>query len=189
MTIILDNINILPALGETLKIERYYSPVMLNIEPYDEVTLFMEWETNFFNDYTDSSASSSSFEYGNTDYTYNGEKKAISRLAAGSSVLTPHGINNFNNKLEKYIKDHPDEKDIDILKNLMEEIRDKPAISQNLGGFTTNLAAARFRSKGASPFLKTWSLVLGSGVQFLMTPSIINSFSLVRARYEPGLAA
>ncbi|MDD7515457.1 hypothetical protein [Ruminococcus flavefaciens] len=144
MTIILDNINILPALGETLKIERYYSPVMLNIEPYDEVTLFMEWETNFFNDYTDSSASSSSFEYGNTDYTYNGEKKAISRLAAGSSVLTPHGINNFNNKLEKYIKDHPDEKDIDILKNLMEEIRDKPAISQNLGGFTTNLAALRF---------------------------------------------
>ena len=144
MSIILDKVNILPALGETLEIERYYSPVMLNDKPYDEVTLFMEWETNFFNDYTDSSPSSSSFEYENTDYTYNGEKKDVSRLAAGSSVLTPHGINNLINKLEKFIEDHPDYKDKISLEKLKEKISNIPAISQNLGGFTTNLAALRF---------------------------------------------
>ena len=118
--------------------EKKYPPVMLNKKPDEEVLLFMEWQTQFFNDYTDSNHASSNFQYGQTDYKYKGTKQSIQRLCYGTSVLTPHGVCNLQDKLEKYVQNHPE---FDNIKQIIEHIRDIPAISQNLGGFTINLSS------------------------------------------------
>ncbi|WP_024858990.1 hypothetical protein [Ruminococcus albus] len=123
---------------------RKYSQVMVNREPYEEVSLFMEWESVFFNDYTDSTPSKSAFDYENTDYTYDGEKTQNYRLCMGTSVLTPYGVCNLENKLKKYIDDNFDAKDKDDIKDILDKIHDIPALSQSLGGFTINMAALKY---------------------------------------------
>ncbi len=121
--------------------DKKYPPVMLNTKPDEEVLLYMEWQTQFFNDYTDSNPVSSDFLYGQTDYKYKGTKQSIQRLCYGTSVLTPHGVCNLQDKLEKYIQNHPN---CDDIKTIIENIRDIPAISQNLGGFTINLSSLEY---------------------------------------------
>ena len=146
MTAMLDE-NILRAIDKKSNITRKYSQVMLNNNPNEEVILFMEWESVFHNNYTNSAPSSSSFIYGDTDYIYRGSKTENERWALGTSVLTPHGVCNLGDKLDKYIKSHPDgdwEKSIDELEKEAEDIKNTPVISQNLGGFTINLAALKY---------------------------------------------
>lgn len=142
MTVILDKINIIPRLGiSNLEIDRTTSEnmlkVMVNNTPKEEHALFMEWQTNFYNDYNDCDYDigdvRSSFEYGHTDYTYNGGIGDDLTKCFGWSVLTPHGVHNLEEKLIKY-----------GMEDLAGEIRDLPALSQNLGGFTINLLSLKY---------------------------------------------
>ena len=141
MTVLLDKNNSLPIIGNDIKDNREPPPEnnkMVNNNPNDELVLFMEWETGFYNNYKDcdyknGEAGSSTFEYDDTDYKYKGEKLDEFRQGFGLSLLTPHGISNFKSKLEKY-----------NLKELAEEIDGKSAVSQNLGGFTIDLTSLRY---------------------------------------------
>lgn len=143
MTVILDKTNIIPKLGiNNIKTDREPSEnmlkVMVNNDPKKEHTLFMEWQTNFYNDYDDCNydninESHSTFLHGHTDYTYSGEKRDDSTTCFGISVLTPHGVRNLEEKLKKYGMD-----------KIAEEIKGLPALSQNLGGFTINLSSLNY---------------------------------------------
>ena len=118
-----------------------YSPVMLNKNPNEETILFMSWKTKFYKNYNDDiSQTSSSFEYGNTAYTYIKDKIQIiateGRECTGKSVLTPHGVCNLKEKLNNYIENHPNDKE--ILKDIIPD--ELHTISQNLGGFTIDLS-------------------------------------------------
>ena len=127
MSVLLDNDNS----------EQSAESKMVNNNPNEELILFMGWKTNFYNNYKDSNytngeAGSSSFAYGDTDYKYNGKKLNDAREFFGQALLTPHGINNLRNKLQKY--------NIDLYK----ELDNIYAVSQNLGGFTIDLASLRY---------------------------------------------
>ena len=149
MTVLLDDKNLLPAIStpdEPISIndDRDPSPVMVNKNPYEEVALFMEWETLFHNNYVNSDASKSKLIYGETDFI-NDQGKNIDneRWCSGASVLTPHGICNLENKLTKYAA-HLSATDSDNnLGELAKNIKDVPVLSQNLGGFTFNLASLK----------------------------------------------
>lgn len=152
MTVLLDDKNLLPAISTpddpiSIDDDRVPSPVMINKNPDDEVVLFMEWESIFHNDYVNSNASHSLLNYGDTDYMYNGEKTENDRWCIGTSVLTPHGICNLEEKINKYADEHPDSdsnnNENEKLKNLANQIKDIPAVSQNLGGFTINLTSLK----------------------------------------------
>lgn len=158
MTLLLDKDLVNSAFGETIEIniDKHSFDVMVNTEPNKPVILFMEWETKFYNDYENSSAKLSSFEHGDTDYKYNfGEKGKDYQWCKGTSILTPHGVYNFEdklkkytNKLEEYYKSHQDRQDIkeliDDLNNIAKDTKNIPAISQNLGGFTIDLASLKY---------------------------------------------
>lgn len=142
MTVILDKINIIPKLGiSNLEIDRTTSEnmlkVMVNNTPKEEHTLFMEWEANFCHDYNDCNydigTTHSSFEYGHTDYTYNGEISDNLKKCFGLSVLTPHGVHNLEEKLRKY-----------GMGEIADDIKNLPALSQNLGGFTIALSSLKY---------------------------------------------
>ena len=143
MTVILDKINIIPKIGiNNIKTDGEPSEnmlkVMVNNDPKKEHTLFMEWQTNFYNDYDNCNydninESHSTFLHGHTDYTYSGEKRDDSTTCFGISVLTPHGVYNLEEKLKKYGMD-----------KIAEEIKGLPALSQNLGGFTINLSSLSY---------------------------------------------
>ena len=126
-----------------------YPLVMLNKDPYEETILFMSWKTDFYKDYTDISQTSSSFEYGDTDYhcikdklpsnLFTGDK--YKRECSGKSVLTPHGVCNLKKQLTKYFNNHQKDLDKNTLKEIIENLEQNiPTISQNLGGFTIDLS-------------------------------------------------
>lgn len=131
--------------------QRNPSPVIINKNPYEEVILFMEWELLFYNSYKNSIASDSKLEYGDTDFTNDKEKNTENeRWCIGSSVLTPHGICNLENKIRKYadyLSTTSDKKNlVELAKKINElakDIKDIPVLSQNLGGFTINLASLK----------------------------------------------
>lgn len=152
MTVLLDDKNLLPAISPpdapiSINDDREPSPVMVNKNPDDEVMLFMEWETQFHNDYVNSNASHSTLNYGDTDFSYNGKKTKNDRWCIGNSVLTPHGICNLEDKIKKYAEEHQNSdssnNENEELKKLADQIKDIPALSQNLGGFTINLASLK----------------------------------------------
>lgn len=144
MTVMLDE-NLRQAIGATNTITEKCSPIMVNTNPYEEVPLFMEWEAKFHNNYTDSTPSKSSLQYIDTDYTYNGLKNENGRWSIGTSLLTPHGAYNLGEKIEKYLQNHSDNswENLDNLKQLVKDIKNIPAISQNLGGFTASLSSLK----------------------------------------------
>ena len=129
--------------------KHYATNPIVNENPDDEVILLMEWGTNFFKNNETSSAISSLFDYGNTDYTYYGNKKNDAPTpCSGKAVLTPHGVYYFSKKIEKYIqspaKKGPDQPDKKILKEIADRMKDLPALSQNLGGFTIRLDSLKY---------------------------------------------
>ena len=142
MTVMLDQ-NLLNALGISLSITEKYSPIMVNTKPYDEELLFMEWMSKFHNNYTDSKPTSS-LQHGDTDYVYTGEKNERGRWSLGTSVLTPHGVCNLSDKINRFIKKHPNLPWDGDLKELEKNIREIPAISQNMAGFTINLSSLKY---------------------------------------------
>ena len=129
-----------------------YPPVMLNTKPDEEALLFMEWKTEFCNDYEDCIYDKSSeFKYGQGDYIYNGAMTTKSSSCSGISVLTPHGVCNLQDKLNKYSQKYPKDEEIN---QLIKNIKDIPAISQNLGGFTISLASLAYVFQLPIPYTK-----------------------------------
>ncbi|MDR1689990.1 MAG: hypothetical protein LBS21_15495 [Clostridiales bacterium] len=138
--LLLDSFNILPKLKLEPKINEKYSPVMINGNTLEAVTLLMHWETEFYPDYVGSNPENSVFKCGNTDYEYLGERMGGKKNCSGVTVLTPHGIYNLQDKLKKYLEytNSPE------AEALTEKIRDLAAVSQNLGGFNLSLTALKY---------------------------------------------
>jgi hypothetical protein len=114
-----------------------FSPSMINLDSNKNITLLMEWQSQFYQDYTDSDPKNSVFNYGETDYTYGGGKGVNASSAGGFSVITPHCIYTLSDTLKRYFALHPnpeiDEKIIDKIKGLQ-------AVSQALGGINAQLS-------------------------------------------------
>ncbi len=140
MALLLDSCNILPQLKITPKIHEKFSPIMINLNPTEQVTLLMQWESVVYPDYSGSAPENSSLEYGNTDYVYHGIMSERENSCEGVTVLTPHGIYNLQDKLKKYLEyaDSPE------AEALTEKIKDWSAVSQSLGGFNISLTALQY---------------------------------------------
>ncbi|MDR2547864.1 MAG: hypothetical protein LBC96_10280 [Lachnospiraceae bacterium] len=138
--LLLDSQNLLPALNLKPTIKEKHSPILYNGNPVEQVTLLLQWETDFYPDYDDSHPAQSHFLHGNTDYIYYGERKDTKVACEGFAVLTPHGIYNLEEKLRKYLELYTDTPDIAAL---VGQIKNLAAISQNLGGFGASLVALR----------------------------------------------
>lgn len=141
MAVLLDTANILPKLNLKPVIQEKYSPVLYNANPSEQVTLLMQWESAFYPDYGDADPKESRLEYGETDYVYQraqGGSAGGAVYTDGVTVLTPHGVYNLQEKIEKYLKRHSGDPDI---ASIAAKIKDIAAVSQSLGGFSSSLAA------------------------------------------------
>lgn len=134
--LLLDQQNLLPGLGLSPTIREQVSPVVYNENPTEQVTLLMQWESVFYPDYADAVPAESSLQYGDTDYVYRGSRSQHGVHSEGVTVLTPHGVYQLQEQLEKYLTMHSDDPD---LSPLVEKIKNLAAVSQSLGGFGVNL--------------------------------------------------
>ncbi|MCU6761189.1 Uncharacterised protein [uncultured Roseburia sp.] len=135
--VLLDEKNIRLHLNLNPVIKEKYSPVMYNGVPMEEVTLLMQWETAFYPNYQGAEPKESSLLYGNTDYVYCGTESEQEIRCSGVTVLTPHGVYNLQDKLEKYLEYHSDSPDA---AQSAKKVKDLAAVSQSLGGFHISLS-------------------------------------------------
>jgi hypothetical protein len=129
------NLGISPAVSEK------FSPSMINLDCGKNSTLLMEWQSDFYQDYTDSNPKDSTFSYGETDYKYGGGKSGNNSSASGFSVITPHCVYVLSDTLKKYFALHPDP---EIDEKLLDKIKDLEAVSQLLGGVNSLLSQKYF---------------------------------------------
>lgn len=139
--LLLDTINLQPRLGLNLTGKEKGSPLLFNGNPEEKVTLLMQWQSMFYPDYTGSDPRDSRFVYGDTDYTYFGKQTDNRILCEGTAVLTPHGVYQLQEKLQKYLKNHSDSPEAAAA---ADRIRDLAAVSQSLGGFQISLSGFQY---------------------------------------------
>jgi hypothetical protein len=139
--LLIDTAGLQKNLGIKPSVTEKYSPSLINIDSNKNITLLMEWQSDFYQDYTDSNPKDSVFNYGETDYIYNGGKGSNASSASGFSVITPHCVYTLSDTLKKYFADHPDSK---IDEKLLDRIKDLEAVSQVLGGVNSLLCQKRY---------------------------------------------
>lgn len=110
------------------------SSLAVNTSPLLLSQLFMDWQVDYY--YTDDRATLGDwkFEYGDTNYTFNGINKGNYTSVSGRIPLTPQALYTLADQLNKYKNDFP---------GIYDKVRDLPFISQELSGFTGELSGLR----------------------------------------------
>jgi hypothetical protein len=135
--LLVDTENLQKILGIKPTVNEKFSPTIVNLNSGKNSTILMEWQSDFYQDYTDSNPKNSAFNYGETDYIYGGSRSGNASLASGFSVITPHCVYVLSDTLKKYFALHPDP---EIDEKLLDEIKNLDAISQLLGGLYARLS-------------------------------------------------
>lgn len=110
------------------------SSLAVNTSPLELLQLFMDWQVDYYYTDRDASLGDWSFEYGQTNYTYNGDEKNVYKSVSGRIPLTPHALYTLVDQLNKYQAEFP---------KVYDKLHDLPFISQELSGFTNELAGLR----------------------------------------------
>jgi len=135
------------AFGE-VTVKGEISPLAVNREPEDFVTLFMDWKLLFYplrssgDDEEDNTLSKCRFTYGDMEFVPAEEVQSRHLVYSGRNILTPLVTVNLKQRLLDYIERKkksgepvPDyEKELELLDKL-------PVVSQNMGGLNEQLAA------------------------------------------------
>jgi hypothetical protein len=139
--LLVDTAGLQKNLGITPTVNEKFSPSIVNLNSGKNSTILMEWQSDFYQDYTDSNPKDSVFSYGETDYKYGGSQSGNRSSASGFSVITPHSVYVLSDTLKKYFALHPDP---EIDEKLLDEIKNLDAVSQLLGGVNSLLSQKRF---------------------------------------------
>lgn len=105
----------------------------VNEMPLEPSQLFMDWQIKCRCTEDKASLEGWSFDFGETDYVYNGSPKKTPISVGGRIPLTPHAHKVLTEQLDNY-QNKPE---------LSKRLRDLPFISQELSGFTNELAGLR----------------------------------------------
>lgn len=110
------------------------SPLAVNDSPCELAQLFMDWSADYY--YTDDKATLDGwiFDYGDSNYVFNGTLSGQRAAIGGRVPLTPHALYTLTEQLNNYSKDFP---------NVYDKVLNLPFISQGLSGFTNELAGLR----------------------------------------------
>ena len=120
--------------------------------------LFLEWMVNYYPTVADAKGhfEPSAWRFDGTDYTWTGQEQHLKYALnfKGRAVVTPYAQNVFQNKLRKYLTDHPGIKNAQ-LEALLEEVMSWDILAQRLSGLTDQLLTLRSQETFPPPAAST----------------------------------
>lgn len=196
----------------SLSVNGHVSPVTVNDNPGDFVTLFMDWQMLFYpvrssgDTQEDDTLSHCSFSYGRTEFTA-GETVASRYITyTGRSVLTPHASINLKRRFQEWLDTHGGDEDMKKAAELLDTL---PMVSQNLGGLSDQMkgmmqafefpvmgnggdereaaAVAAYAASAGNSVLSGYPLLpLGGGYFRVSLIQIVGTFGQIQQVYAPA---